>query len=245
MASFPAPGGYAEYVVADAGAVVPLPESLGFAEATALLGVQGLSAYLLLEGAAGLRSGESVLVNAAAGGVGSLAVQLAKLKGAGTVVGTASTPEKLDLILSLGADAAVNYAEEGWTEGVREATGGRGADVVLLEGSGGEVGEESFGALATFGRLVAYSARGLAGANLPNERVLQPVFRNQSLTRFSVRDFFGRRELIGRAMQELLEYATSKKLRVVAGDALPLIEASQAHRAMAERRTTGKVVLTP
>ena len=123
--SFISAGGYAEYALAEAAQAVPLPDALDFAPATALL-VQGLTAYFLLKRAAELKPGQSVLVNAAAGGVGSLAVQLAKLFGAGTVLGTASTPEKRELVKSLGADEAIDYTQPGWADAVKAATGGTG-----------------------------------------------------------------------------------------------------------------------
>lgn len=121
------PGGYAEYILAHAARLIPIPEGVTFTQATALL-VQGLTAYLILDRTVALRTGQRVLVHAAAGGVGSLLVQLAKIRG-GYVVGTASTPEKLELVRSLRSDRAVSYSEPDWIERVKEATKGQGVDV--------------------------------------------------------------------------------------------------------------------
>ena len=143
-------GGYAEYAVAPAGSVVEVPEGVDLRSATAALLVQGITAYGVLHDAAGFREGESVLVQAAAGGVGSLAVRLARLADAGTIVGTAGSAEKRELVRTLGADRVVDYGREGWTDEVLEATGGRGVDVVL-ESVGGEAGTAAFGCLAPSG----------------------------------------------------------------------------------------------
>ncbi len=148
-------GGYAEYAVAQATTVIPIPPNLDFIQAAAFP-VQGLTAYQLLRESAHIQPGESVLVHAAAGGVGTLAVQLAKLMGAGIVAGTASNSSKLDLIRKLGADAAINYTEENWVEQVKNATRGQGTDIIL-EMVGGEIAEQSLKCLAPFGS-VAWSS---------------------------------------------------------------------------------------
>ena len=134
-------GGYAEYAIAPASGVIPIPDSLDFAHAAALP-LQGLTAYQLLRESARLQTGERVLVHAAAGGVGTLAVQIAKLMGAGQVIGTASTVEKLELVRRLGADVGINYTEGDWVEQVRSATGGRGVEIVL-EMVGGAIAQQS------------------------------------------------------------------------------------------------------
>lgn len=121
-------GGYASHAVVDAAMTVPLPDSLDFAPATALL-VQGLTAYFLLENGH-LKPGGTVLVPSAAGGVGSLAVQIAKLKGAGKVIGLAS-PSKHQKVLDYGADDVFDYTQPGWSTLVRDATEGKGVDIFL------------------------------------------------------------------------------------------------------------------
>src|ERR671910_1322131 len=147
-------GGYAEYVAADEATVFPVEDGVSDATALALL-LQGLTAWHLYRTCAKLAEGESVVVHAAAGGVGSLAVQLGRPMGAGRVIATASTADKRALTLELGADAAVDPAEEDLRGALIEANGGRPADVVF-EMSGGRVFDACADALAPFGRIVAY-----------------------------------------------------------------------------------------
>src|SRR3954447_6264732 len=147
-------GGYAEYATAPAALTVPIPDGVEDGTALALV-LQGLTAWHLYRTSARVQEGESVVVHAAAGGVGSLAVQLGKAMGAGRVIATASSEEKRALALDLGADAAVDAAPEGMKERLVEANGGHRVDIVL-EMAGGEVFEQSLSALAPFGRLVTY-----------------------------------------------------------------------------------------
>ena len=134
-------GGYAEYALAHTGTIIPIPDTLDFTRAAAFL-MQGITAYQLLRESAHIQTGESVLVQAADGGVGTLAVQLAKLMGAGTVIGTASSGAKLDIARSLGADIVINYNKPDWSEEVKNATNGQGVDIIL-EMSGGEIAAQS------------------------------------------------------------------------------------------------------
>jgi NADPH2:quinone reductase len=150
-------GGYAEYATAEASLAIPIPRGISFAEASTIP-IQGLSAYALLKFAAKPQPSESILVQAAAGGVGLYLVQLAKILGAKTVIALAGSPEKVNLVEDLGADFAVNYAEPNWLEQVRTATQGTGVDIVL-EAASGEIGAQSFKLLAPFGRVVIYGAR--------------------------------------------------------------------------------------
>jgi NADPH:quinone reductase len=147
-------GGYAEYAVAPSEMVYPVPDGLDDGTALALL-IQGLTAWHLLKTSAKLGGGESVVVISGAGGVGSLAVQLAKPFGAGRVIATASTEEKRSLALALGADAALDASVEDLRDALIMANDGNQVDVVL-EMSGGRVFSESAEALAPFGRIVAY-----------------------------------------------------------------------------------------
>ena len=148
-----ATGGYAEYAAVPKAAAFPIPDGVSDAQALALL-IQGLTAWHLYRTSAHLAEGESVVVHAAAGGVGSLAVQLGKAFGA-RVIATASTEEKRALALELGADAAVDVTREDLTDALIEANDGRRVDVVL-EMAGGRVFDASLRALAPFGRLVTY-----------------------------------------------------------------------------------------
>src|SRR5215210_5778050 len=149
-------GGYAQFAVAPARSLIPIPEDLDFDRAAAIP-LQGLTAYHCIKTSGALKEGESVLVHAAAGGVGTLSVQMAKLLGAGTVIATASSEEKLDLARSLGADILIDYTEEDWSEKVREATEGKGADVIL-EMVGSDFPEKNLKCLNVFGRMVVFGA---------------------------------------------------------------------------------------
>src|SRR5438552_6603783 len=147
-------GGYAEYAVAPTATTFPIPDGVEDGTALALL-IQGLTAWHLYRTSAKLQKGESVVVVSGAGGVGSLAVQLAKPFGAGRVIATASSEEKRAMTLELGADAAVDSAEDDLAAALTEANGGEPVDVVL-EMAGGRIFDECLKALAPFGRLVAY-----------------------------------------------------------------------------------------
>ncbi|QIN79361.1 zinc-binding dehydrogenase [Rubrobacter marinus] len=231
-------GGYAGYAVAPAGMVVEVPEGVDLGSAAAALLVQGITAYGVLHDAAGLQRGESVLVQAAAGGVGSLAVQLARLAGAGTIVGTAGSAEKRELVLSLGADRAVDYGRDGWADEVMEATGGRGIDVVL-ESVGGEAGSTAFGCLAPLGRMVMFGAA--SGRPMPPPDLMQMNVKGLTLTGFGgpwIRP--GRAQA---ARNEISDHLRTGALRPVISRSFPLEEAAEAHRAIEARATTGKVLL--
>lgn len=229
-------GGYAEYAVAEADALVEIPDGVDYATATGALLVQGLTAYGVLQDSARIRAGESVLVEAT-GGVGSLAVQLAKLAGARPVIGTAGSVEKRELALSLGADHAVDYAREDWVERVLEATGGRGADVVL-ESVGGDVGARAYECLAPLGRLATFGAASGEGLRPPD--MWQLNLKGQTVSGYGgpwIRP--GRAEV---ARGALAHHLREGELRVV-GRSFPLAKAASAHRAVEGRATTGKVVL--
>ena len=232
-------GGYAEYAVTLAGALIPIPDDLDFARAAAFP-LQGLTAYQLLRESARLQAGERVLVHAAAGGVGTLAVQLAKLMEAGTVIGAASTKEKLDLARELGADVGVNYTEDGWVDRVKEATGGKGVQIVL-EMVGGRIAQQSLQCLTPFeGRMVVFGA---AGGELAQFSGRDLMDRNIAVLGYWLSPWMGRPAHIARAMQALMGYLGTGKLRIIVGQTYPLAAAAAAHQAMAARQTTGKVVL--
>ena len=232
-------GGYAEYAVAPVGSLVGVPNGVDFLQATALL-VQGITAHGVLHDSARLQLGESVLVQAAAGGVGTLAVQLARLAGAGAVIGTASTEEKRNLAESLGANLTVDYTRDGWVEEVLEATDGRGVDVVL-ESVGGEVGERAYGCLAPLGRLVTFGAAGGEGMAPPD--MWQLNMQGQSVSGYG--GPWIRPGAAESARKQISAYLRSGELRVVEGPSFRLEEAADAHRAIEGRATVGKVALLP
>src|SRR4051812_12871585 len=236
-----ASGGYAEYAAVPAAMTFELPDGVSDGQALALL-VQGLTAWHLYRTSARLAEGESVVVIAAAGGVGSLAVQLGKAFGAGRVIATASTEAKRELALELGADAAVDVTREDLAEALIEANGGHRVDVVL-EMAGGSVFDASLKALAPFGRLVTY---GIASRE-PNTVASGALMaRSQAVVGFWLLHCLREpRTMVSEPLQELFARTASGDLRVVEGPVYPLSEARRAHEDLRARRTTGKLVLDP
>jgi NADPH:quinone reductase len=202
---------------------------------------QAACAHLLLQASTTLRAGESLLVHGAAGGVGSLAVQIAKALGAKPVIGTASTAERREFVKSLGADAAISYDEPGWTEQVRELTAGRGVDV-LIESIGGDVFEQNFDALATFGRyLLLGSTRG-PGEPFAPRRLMT---KSQALIGFYLPVFYDRPELIGNALRFLADGLKAEQITPAVDEVLPLSQTAEAHRRLESREVRGVIVLDP
>ncbi|MFE2017786.1 zinc-binding alcohol dehydrogenase family protein [Streptomyces sp. NPDC059499] len=221
--------GYAEQVVAKESAVLDMPEELGAAEALALL-VQGLTAWHLLRTSARLRTGETVVVHSAAGGVGSLAVQLAREFGAGRVLAQVSSPAKERLVLDLGADAVISYPLQ------------EKADVVL-DAAGGELFDQALASLASFGRLVTYGNASRTGFTPVDPAMLGRL--NASVVGFWLRPTLAVPGAVSGPVKELFALAAAGRLRPVAGGSYPLAEAGRAHEDLLARRTTGKVILVP
>jgi len=233
-------GGYAQYATALASNAIPIPYGMSFAEASTIP-IQGLSAYTLLKVAAKPLPLETVLIQAAAGGVGLYLVQLTKLLGVKRVIALASSNEKLKLVRSLGADVVINYSEKSWFDQVGQATGGKGADVVL-EMASGEIGDESFKLIAPFGRVVVFGARNYSDA-LSTEKMQQLIFKNQSIIGFAFPTL--RPEQIRECVPGLLDLISARKLKLFADNSFPLVEAKSAFAALSSRKTIGKVVLVP
>jgi NADPH2:quinone reductase len=233
-------GGYADHVVADAGLILPLPDALSFETAIALM-MQGLSALYLVKQIS--PKGKAVLVNAAAGGVGSLLVQLAKRAGAKTLIGAASSAGKLDFVRSLGADTGVDYTKADWVEQVRAASGGAGPDIIY-ESAGGEVTKRSLEALAPLGELVIYGALNIQGFQFGVPELLGVIFKNQSLTGFALPTLLTP-EGLKSGLAELFDLTVRGELKVTIGATYPLERAADAHRALEGRGTRGKLVLVP
>ncbi|MFD3549664.1 zinc-binding alcohol dehydrogenase family protein [Streptomyces sp. NPDC058655] len=199
--------------------------------------MKGLTAWHLLRTSGRVAPGESVVVHAGAGGTGSTAVQLAKTFGAGRVIATASTQEKRDLALALGADVAVEADAEGLKDRLAEASGGRKVDVVL-EMAGGRVFEES---LAPFGRLVTY---GMAGRQAPEPvHAAQLMGRSRAAVGFWLMHAIGRPGMYQDHLSELLEMVEDGRLSPRVGRVYPLAEGARAHEDLPARRTVGKLVL--
>jgi NADPH2:quinone reductase len=187
-----------------------------------------------------LAEGETVLVHAASGTIGHLALQLAKLMGAGRVVGTASTPAKRDFALEFGADAVVDYSRDDWVEQARAAAGGRGADVIL-DGVGGDVLLDGIDVLAPFGRLVFYGA----AQGMPSV----PVMRLLEMKSVVGSAFYAwwkhEPELLRKGLVELVDHVVAGRLRVAVHATLPLADAAAAHQMIEDRAHLGRILLVP
>jgi NADPH2:quinone reductase len=234
----PSGGGYAEKALGIEPLTHEIPEGVDAAGALSTV-LQGATAWHLLRTSTRMAEGEKVLVHAGAGGVGSIAIQLAKRWGAGTVVASASSEEKRKLCLDLGADAAIDPAEEDLKATILAAADGP-VDVVL-EMTGGTVTDQSLEALAPLGRLAFY---GMASRK-PPKALDAPVLlrRSRAVIGFWLVHAFAKRELARRTVQELLKLVAVGDLKPIVGGTYPLSEAKRAHEDIRARKTTGKLVL--
>jgi NADPH:quinone reductase len=236
-----ASGGYAERAVAPEPTSFDVPDGVEDGQALALV-LQGTTAWHLLRTSAQLREGESVVVHAAAGGVGTLAVQLAKRWGAGRVIAVASSDEKRQLALDLGADVAIDGTEDGLKERLEEANGGK-VDVVL-EMVGGATTDQSLAALAPFGRLVVF---GMASRQNPSPvQVGELMARSRAVVGFwLMHTMKDPARHLAAPMRELLDLTAAGELRPVVGGTYGLSDAAEAHRDLRARRSVGKLLLDP
>lgn len=233
-------GGYAEYATAPEALTFPIPEGVDDGQALASL-IQGLTAWHLYRTAGRVAEGESVVVIGAAGGVGSLAVQLGHPMGAGNVIAVASSEEKRELVLSLGADHAIDAEPDGLKDRILEANGGKEVDVVF-EMAGGQVFEECRAALAPFGRLVINGIAGGKGNEVHTRKIMA---RSHSLVGFWLFDLIDRPEMVDGALADLFARIAAGELKVHVGATYPLSEARQAQEDLAGRRTSGKLLIDP
>jgi len=234
-------GGYAEKAVAPSATTFPVPDGIDDLTALSML-VQGATAWVLLRKNAHLAEGESVVVHAAAGGVGTIAVQLAKAWGAGRVVATASTEEKRALALELGADVAIDSRAEDMTEALLDANGRR-VDIVL-DMVGGPTTDQSIAALAPFGRLAFY---GMAGRENPKPVELRNILGHSTTISgmWLPHVFRLPGNVFGTALQELFDLVLAGRLKAVPGGEYALSDARGAHEALRSRKTVGKLLLDP
>jgi NADPH:quinone reductase len=204
--------------------------------------LQGTTAWHLLRTSAQLREGESVVVHAAAGGVGTLAIQLAKRWGAGRVIGVASSDEKRDLARRLGADAVVDSTAGDLKQALIDANDGERVDVVL-EMVGGKTFQDSLSALAHFGRLVHFGQAGREGAPAVDPGRLMATSRG--VIGFWLAHLISRPDMLTEALQDMFTLVEAGKLEPIVGGEYPLAEARRAHEDMRARTTAGKLVLRP
>jgi NADPH2:quinone reductase len=237
-------GGYAEQTLAHPGTTFALPDEVDDTTALAFV-LQGTTAWHLLRTSARMAPGESVVVHAGAGGVGCLAVQLARELGARRIIATASSPEKRDLARDLGADVALDPGpvtgdSTDLRDALVEANEGRPVDIVL-EMAGGRLFESSFRALAPFGRLVTYGMASRVDPKPIEARHLMASSR--SVVGFWLPHALQLPGGLRPAMEELLDLHAAGRLHAVDGGRYPLEHARQAHEDIASRRTQGKLVL--
>jgi NADPH2:quinone reductase len=228
---------FADQVLADTAWLAPVPDGVDDGMASMLPMGGPVARGALRVGR--LAAGETVLVHAAAGGIGHLAVQLAKLHGAGTVIATASSAAKLDFVRGLGADVAVDYTDPDWPEHVRAAAPG-GVDLVL-DSVAGSLLEQGVDLLAPLGRLVVYGAAGGEPGAVP-----ATLYALRSIVGFSLLAWRAARPELARAdVTEVAEHAAAGRLRTMVHARLPLTEAAKAHRILEGREQMGRVLLVP
>ncbi|HEX3324197.1 MAG TPA: zinc-binding dehydrogenase [Solirubrobacterales bacterium] len=232
-------GGYAEKVAVHEAALIPIPDQVDDDQAAALL-LQGLTAMALVQRCARIEDGETILIEAAAGGTGTLAVQLAKRAGA-KVVGLASSEEKRALVERLGADATVDSRAEDLKAAILEANGGEKVDAVLHM-SGGDAFDAELSALAPLGRMVVF---GIASREQREVSTAALLRGSKSVVGFWLVHLLARRDLAAPMIGELLGAVAAGELEVTIDGVRPLSEAAGAHEDLIARRTSGKLLLDP
>ncbi len=232
-------GGYAQKVAVAEQNLVPLPDEVDDDQAAAIL-LQGLTAIALVERCARIGSGETIVVEAAAGGTGTLAVQLAKRAGA-RVIGLASSPEKRALVERLGADATVDSRAEDLGEAIRAANDGERVDAVLHM-SGGAAFDAEMEVLAPLGRMVVF---GIASREQRDVSTAALLRGSKTVVGFWLAHLLARVDLVVPMIGELMAAAARGELTATIGEVYPLSEAARAHEDLIARRTTGKLLLDP
>ena len=235
-----ASGGYAQKALAYSAAMIDIPDGVSDSQALCML-VQGSTAWHILKTVGHLKAGESVVIHAAAGGVGTIAIQLAKMWGA-KVIAVASTEDKRALATSLGADVVVDAKQDNLADALLKANDGKPVDLVL-EMVGGKTFDQSLEVLAPFGRLIIY---GMASRTAPTP--IHPgslMGGSKTVTGFWLSHCFGSKVLLNDVIGELFDLVKQGKLKPVVGITYGLSQAVNAHRAMLARETTGKITLDP
>ena len=233
-------GAYAQKVVAHKSAAMEIPEGVSDEAALAML-VQGTTAWHILKTFGHLVPGESVVVHAGAGGVGSVAIQLAKMWGA-RVIAVTSSDEKSALAKSLGADVTVDAKSANLAQAMLDANNGKPVDLVL-EMVGGKTFDASLEVLAPFGRVIVY---GMASGEMATPvNSISLLGSNKTITGFWLGHCFGKKELLDDVIAQLFILIKNGKLKPIIGATFPLSKAGDAHRAIVGRGTTGKITIDP
>ena len=233
-------GAYVQKVVAHKSAAMEIPEGVSDEAALAML-VQGTTAWHILKTFGHLVPGESVVVHAGAGGVGSVAIQLAKMWGA-RVIAVTSSDEKSALAKSLGADVTVDAKSANLAQAMLDANNGKPVDLVL-EMVGGKTFDASLEVLAPFGRVIVY---GMASGEMATPvNSISLLGSSKTITGFWLGHCFGKKELLDDVIAQLFILIKNGKLKPIIGATFPLSKAGDAHRAIVGRGTTGKITLDP
>lgn len=233
-------GGYAQKAIAHKSVMIPIPDTVSDEQALCML-VQGSTAWHLLKTMGHLEKGQTVTVHAAAGGVGTIAIQLAKLWGA-KVIAVTSSNSKADLAKSLGADHVVDAASEDLSKALKDANGGRGVNLIL-EMVGGKTFDQSLLALGTFGKLITF---GMASRTAPTP--IHPgalMHGSKTVAGFWLANCFGKKELFHDVIEELFTLISEGKLKPIIRATYPLSQAQAAHKSMLARESVGKIALDP
>ena len=240
VAAYTLGGSYAEYALTNEQLCFALPDTVPF-EQGAGIGIL-ITAYNALTLAGRFREGESVLVHAGAGGVGSTLVQLAKALGASHVYATVSSGAKAEVASGLGADTVINYREQNFAEVINGVTDGAGVDLIL-DSVSGENAERGLTCLAEFGRLVIYGHTGAGEASIGSK----PLHKyNRGVIGYSSGGFRrARPDVIKRSGQEALKLLTAGKVKILLGQRFSLVDAAKAQSLVESRKSVGKVLLEP
>jgi NADPH:quinone reductase len=230
---------YAEYALIPANQAIPIPDSLSFDDGAAFP-VQVLTAWHMIHTCHRTTPGQTVLVHSAAGGVGLVAVQIAKAAGA-RVIGTVSSDSKSKLIKEYGADDAINYATHDFAEETKKLTGGRGADLIL-DAVGATTFEKGLNCIAPFGHIIVYGRASGAPEPLNLFRLFEKSAKVSGFTLYTVGS---EPEIMRRGIEESFRLMAEGKLKLLIGKKFPLAEAAEAHRFMESRQSVGKLVLNP
>jgi NADPH:quinone reductase len=232
-------GGYAEKVVVPESLLVPLPDEVSDDQAAAML-LQGLTAVALVRRCARIEAGETIVIEAAAGGTGTIAVQVAKAAGA-KVIGLASSEEKRELVRGLGADVCVDSRAEDLGSAIREANGGERVDAVLHM-SGGAAFDAEMDVLAPLGRMVVF---GIASREQRDVSTAALLRGSKTVVGFWLLHLLARRDLAVPMIGELLGAVAAGEIEVTVGNVYPLSDAARAHEDLIARRSSGKLLLDP
>ncbi len=239
--ALPDDGSYAEYIAVDENLTFPIPESMCLEKAAAFP-IVAFASYSLLNDIARIKKGESVLIHAAGGGVGTTAIQFAKLFGSNKIIASVGSDHKTDIVKEVGADYVINHTEENFSQKILEMTEGKGVDVIL-DSLGGEMLKENMKCLAPFGRLIYFGNANGQKASLDIDQ-LYPS--NRAVIGFSFGKYRSLRpDKVREIAKQVISYMENDLISIVVTKKFPLKEAPAAHEWIESRNSIGKVLLIP